>query len=64
MSIIMAKQVDLYEILGVKKGATDRQIKRAFRKLALKYHPDKNREEGAEEKFREIAKGNSDRFEY
>lgn len=48
---------DFYEILGVKKSATDKQIKRAFRKLAIKYHPDKNKAKNAEEKFREIAKG-------
>ena len=48
---------DYYEMLGLKKGATDKQIKRAFRKLALKYHPDKNKEKDAEIKFREIAKG-------
>ncbi|XP_060078965.1 dnaJ homolog subfamily B member 9-like isoform X1 [Ylistrum balloti] len=56
VSIILAKQADYYEVLGLKKGASDKQIKRAFRKLALKFHPDKNKEKGAEEKFREIAK--------
>ena len=48
---------DYYEVLGVKKNAKDREIKKAFRKLAIQYHPDKNKEEGAEEKFREIAEG-------
>lgn len=49
---------DYYEILGVKKTAKEREIKKAFHKLALKYHPDKNKEDGAEEKFKEIAQGN------
>lgn len=46
---------DYYEILGVDRSATDKQIKKAFRKLALKYHPDRNKEKDAEEKFKEIA---------
>lgn len=45
---------DCYEILGVSKTATDEEIKRAFRKLAKQYHPDLNKEPGAEEKFKEI----------
>lgn len=47
-----------YDILGVPKTASDRQIKKAFHKLAMKYHPDKNKSPGAEAKFREIAEGN------
>ncbi|XP_034019357.1 dnaJ homolog subfamily B member 9-like [Thalassophryne amazonica] len=51
---ILAKR-DYYEILGVPRDASERQIKKAFHKLALKYHPDRNKEPNAETKFREIA---------
>jgi len=49
------KGKDYYKILGVPRDASDRQIKKAFRKLAVKFHPDKNKAPDAEEKFREIA---------
>lgn len=45
---------DLYEILGVDRGASQEEIKRAYRRLARQYHPDVNKEPGAEERFKEI----------
>lgn len=53
---ILAKR-DYYDILGVPKDASERQIKKAFHKLALKYHPDRNKGPDAEAEFREIAEG-------
>ena len=52
----MTTKRDYYEILGVNKNASDDEIKKAYRKLAIKYHPDKNPgDKSAEEKFKEIS---------
>ncbi len=52
--VIMSKR-DYYEVLGVSKGASKDEIKKAYRKLSKKYHPDINKEPDAAEKFKEIA---------
>jgi curved DNA-binding protein len=49
------KYKDYYSILGLERGASDEQIKKAYRRLARKYHPDVSKEANAEEKFKEVA---------
>lgn len=46
---------DFYKILGINKTSTDNEIKKAYKKLAFQYHPDKNKSSDAQEKFREIS---------
>ena len=45
---------DYYDVLGVSRGASEEDIRKTFRKLALEYHPDRNKKDGAEERFKEI----------
>ena len=51
----MARQPDYYNTLGVDKKASQEDIKKAYRKLARRYHPDQNKEPGAEERFKEVS---------
>ena len=61
LSLVKCGTRSYYDILGVKKDSTTAEIKKAFRNLALKFHPDKikaaDRDENTEAKFREIVSG-------
>ncbi len=50
----MAVKRDYYEVLGLPRDASSEDIKKAFRKLAFRYHPDRNKDDGASEKFKEV----------
>jgi len=56
LAIKYAVAVDYYKVLGVKKRASFKEIKKAYRQKSLEFHPDKNKEEGAAEKFAEISR--------
>ncbi len=51
----MPTKKDYHEVLGVPKDATQEQIKKAYRKLAMDFHPDRNKNPDAEKKFKEIS---------
>lgn len=52
---MMANKRDYYEVLGVSKNATDDELKKAYRKLAIKFHPDRCKDPDAKDKFQEIS---------
>lgn len=55
MVLVSGANRDLYEVLGLGRGASSAEIKKAYRQLSLKYHPDKNPSEDAATRFAEVA---------
>ena len=51
----MAEKRDYYEVLGVEKGSDKKELKKAYRKLAMKYHPDVNEDPESADKFKEVS---------
>ncbi|KAF8589816.1 DnaJ-domain-containing protein [Ramaria rubella] len=56
LCVILASAADFYKVLDIHKSADDATIKKAYRKLSRRYHPDKNKDPGADEKFVEVAR--------
>src|SRR5262245_23467758 len=54
----MAAKRDYYEVLGISRNASQEEIKKAFRRLARQYHPDVNRDAGADVMFKEVNEAN------
>ncbi|THH29597.1 hypothetical protein EUX98_g4576 [Antrodiella citrinella] len=52
---VLVNAADLYKVLDIDRSASDKDVRAAYKRLSRKYHPDKNKEEGAEEKFVEVA---------
>jgi molecular chaperone DnaJ len=52
---LSSEKRDYYEVLGVPKDASKEQLKSSYRKLAMQYHPDRNKAAGAEDRFKEIS---------
>ena len=58
LTVIVVCEVDYYEVLGVDRQASDKDIKRQYRKLSKQWHPDKNRgDETAHDKFVQVSEG-------
>ena len=59
---VVAGEEDYYKLLGVSRDASEKEIKKAFRKLAIQYHPDKNPDPDARKRFEKIANGEVIKF--